>query len=433
MSEHPAPAADKPIVFAVDDTPSALLLIERVLEGRYEVRTFAAADALLDAVNDTLPDVIVSDIVMPDVSGTELVSQLRSDARTRHVPVILLTGKDGRDGLDDALDRGADDYLRKPIKADELLVRVGTALRNSQIYKELQSKHELLIEAQGQLVHSQKLKAIGQLAAGIAHEINTPLQYVGDNVDFLREAFADLSTLMRSFENLLAEARNAPALAPFVEDVQRVTNDIDLEYYREQIPRALEQSQHGIGTVSEIVRAIKQFSHPGKNERRLGSTNKAITNTILVARHEWKYVAEVLTDLDPNLPHVPLLAAEFNQVLLNLIVNAAHSIAEVVGDGAKGKGVIHISTRQHEGYVEVRVRDTGAGVSEEARAHLFDPFFTTKEEGHGSGQGLAIARSVIVDKHGGEIFLEQPDSNRGCTFVMHLPLSAETDSVLTRA
>lgn len=420
-----------PLIFAVDDTPTSVILIKRVLEERYRVETFKSADDMLAEVDHRVPDVIVSDIVMPGMCGTQLISKLREDLRTRHVPVIFLTGKDGREGLNDALRHGADDYLRKPIKADELLVRVGAALRNSQMYGELQAKHAELIETQGQLVHSQKLKAIGQLAAGIAHEINTPLQYVGDNVDFLREGFSDLWTWLESYGRLLESARQHPALAGEVADVDRVREEIDADYYHEQIPRALEQSLHGIGTVSEIVRAIKQFSHPGKNQRRLGSTNKAITNTILVARHEWKYVAEVTTDLDPHLPHVPLLAAEFNQVLLNLIVNAAHSIAEVVGDGAKGKGVIHISTRQHDGAVEVRVRDTGAGVPDEVRAHLFDPFFTTKEEGRGSGQGLAIARSVIVDKHGGEIHLEQPEDGEGCTFVIRLPLVVAAEEVLT--
>jgi signal transduction histidine kinase len=165
---------------------------------------------------------------------------------------------------------------------------------------------------------------------------------------------------------------------------------------------------------------MKEFSHPGTKEKVLVDLNHAINSTITVARNEWKYVADIETDFDPSLPLIPCQAGEFNQVILNLIVNAAHAIANVVRDGGFEKGKIKIQTRNCLEWAEIRVQDTGSGIPEGVRTRIFDPFFTTKEIGKGTGQGLAIARSVVVDKHGGTIHFET-ETGKGTTFVIHLP------------
>jgi PAS domain S-box-containing protein len=272
----------------------------------------------------------------------------------------------------------------------------------------------------GQLLQAQKLESVGQLAAGIAHEINTPTQYIGDNVRFLKDAFQDLRSLLANYERLLAAAK-ANTLSP--ETVQEVTAAVeraDAGYLLEEIPKAIAQSVEGITRVSKLVSAMKEFSHPGTKEKIPLDLNHAIESTITVARNEWKYVAELETEFDPSLPLISCHPGEFNQVILNMIVNAAHAIADVVGKEGAAKGRITVQTRNCLEWVEIRIQDTGSGIPEKARARVFDPFFTTKAIGKGTGQGLAIAHSVVVDKHGGAISFETEDG-KGTTFIIRLP------------
>jgi len=273
-----------------------------------------------------------------------------------------------------------------------------------------------------QLRHAQKLEAIGQLAAGIAHEINTPTQYIGDNTRFVRDAFGDLVKLLASYERLLLDCKQHAFNPPLVEDTESARQAADLEYNLAEIPKAIQQSLEGVERVATIVRAMKEFSHPGTGQKSAVDLNHAIESTVTVARNEWKYVAEVVTDFDPKLPPVPCLAGEFNQVILNLIINATHAIADVVGDGGRGKGVISITTRRDKNWSEIRIHDTGPGIPEKIRNRIFEPFFTTKGVGKGTGQGLAISRSVIVDKHSGTIAFET-EVGKGTSFIIRLPIS----------
>jgi PAS domain S-box-containing protein len=275
-----------------------------------------------------------------------------------------------------------------------------------------------LLEAQ--LAQAQKLESIGQLAAGLAHEINTPIQYVGDNTRFLRDAFQDLLHLEEEYGTLLAECRTGAVAPSNLERVEGVKREIDLDYLMGEIPTAISQSLEGVERVTKIVRAMKDFSHPGTVEKQAVDLNKAIESTITVARNEWKYVAEMVTDLDPSLPLVPCRSDEFNQVILNIIINAAHAIAEVVGREPAQKGTITIKTRRRGDGVEVSISDSGRGIPEEIRTKIFDPFFTTKEVGRGTGQGLAISHAVIVEKHGGAIDFETT-MGQGTTFFIRLP------------
>ena len=274
-------------------------------------------------------------------------------------------------------------------------------------------------QLQAQLAHAQKLESVGQLAAGVAHEINTPIQYIGDNGQFLEDAFRDL---LKFADARLQHPVAAPDLvrAMLPDDGEDALDEGLLEYLRREIPNAITQLLEGVNNVARIVRAMKEFSHPGPIDKMPIDLNRAIESTIVVSRSEWKYVTEVTTDLDPDLPPVPCVAGEFNQVILNLIVNAAHAIADVVGDSGR-KGVIHISTRQSGPVAEIRVSDTGCGIPESIRSKIFDPFFTTKPVGQGTGQGLSIAHSVIVKKHGGSLKVES-EPGRGSTFIIQLPL-----------
>jgi signal transduction histidine kinase len=199
---------------------------------------------------------------------------------------------------------------------------------------------------------------------------------------------------------------------------------LDVEYLMEEVPKAIQQSLDGIERVAGIVQAMKEFSHPGTEEKTAIDLNRAIQSTITVARNEWKYVAEVVTEFDSCLPMARCLPGEFNQVILNLIINAAQAIAETAQEGDAARGTITISTRRDGEWAEIRIGDTGTGIPEAIRSRVFDPFFTTKEVGKGTGQGLAIAHSIVVDKHQGTITFDT-ETGKGTTFIIRLPLHPE--------
>jgi PAS domain S-box-containing protein len=274
-----------------------------------------------------------------------------------------------------------------------------------------------------QMRQTQKLESIGQLAAGIAHEINTPTQYVGDNTRFVKESFADILKVLRSHQELLVAAKTNAITPELLARHEEILAAGDVEYLCKQIPAALAETLEGVERVSKIVRAMKEFSHPGGKEKTSADLNKAIQSTVTVANNEWKYVASMILELEPELPLVPCFIGEFNQCILNLIINAAHAIADVVGPNPQTKGCITVRTRRDGEFVEVRVSDTGTGIAEAARPKIFEPFFTTKDVGKGTGQGLSIVYACIVKRHGGTVTFET-EFGHGTMFVIRLPLKA---------
>ena len=278
-----------------------------------------------------------------------------------------------------------------------------------------------------QLRQAQKLEAIGQLAAGIAHEINTPTQYIGDNATFLRDSFDETFSLMGRLMAHLTEIHTLGGEAGIA--AKRALDDLagtDLDYLGTEIPKAIQQSLDGVGRISRIVKAMKDFSHPGGESKTLTDLHQAIESTITVSRNEWKYAATLVTDFDPGLPLVPCYPSEFNQVILNLLVNAAHAIEAVKGRDSGILGRITVKTRAKQDEVEVSVSDDGTGIPEAVQARMFEPFYTTKPVGKGSGQGLSIAHAVIVEKHQGRIEVQSKEG-QGTTFILHLPLVAGTE------
>lgn len=281
-------------------------------------------------------------------------------------------------------------------------------------------------ELEERLLETQKLGAIGQLAAGVAHEINTPMQFIGDNLHFAKASVDDLLQLLRNYSSASAEAASAPLGHERVAALQQAEADADFEYACEALPGALERSLAGVDRVTTIVRAMKAFAHPGGEELAPTDLRGLIESTVIVATNEWKYVAEVELELSPNLPAVRCIAGEINQVVLNLIVNASHAISDVVGDSGN-KGKISIYTGEVDGCAEIRITDTGTGIPEAARAKVFEPFFTTKEVGKGTGQGLALAYNCIVKRHRGTIHFET-ELGVGTTFVIRIPFQPQVGS-----
>lgn len=271
-----------------------------------------------------------------------------------------------------------------------------------------------------ELRHGQKLQSVGQLAAGIAHEINTPAQFVGDSVAFLEESFRDLSRVVSKYRESLSALEAGASLASVRQEISSAEEAANLAYAEENAPAAFERAKDGISRISTLVSAMKEFAHPGLREKQPVDLNRALMTTLTIARNELKHLAEVETDFGA-LPPVSCHLSDMNQVFLNLLVNAAHAIGEVVAKTGQ-KGHIRVRTRYEDNSVRIAIEDTGCGIPEEVRERVFDPFFTTKEVGKGTGQGLAISRSIVVEKHGGALSF-QSETGKGTTFTIVMPVT----------
>jgi signal transduction histidine kinase len=282
-----------------------------------------------------------------------------------------------------------------------------------QLEQEINQRKEL----ETQLVFAQKMEAVGQLAAGIAHEVNTPSQYVCDNLRFLEEAVGDLLAAVAPDEG------NG--------DGMEKPDAEELEFLKENAPGAVDQALQGMERITSIVKSMKNFAYrDATSEKKPQDLNQAINATIVVATAEWKYHADLEIDLDPDLPFVPCNIGEINQVVLNLIVNAAHAIKDRNPDGKKGH--INVGTKQYDDCVVITIQDDGGGIPEDVQAKVFEPFFTTKEVGVGTGQGLAIAHNVVTKSHGGHLWFET-ELGKGSTFFIRLPLTVAQEAAGTPA
>jgi two-component system, NtrC family, sensor kinase len=287
-----------------------------------------------------------------------------------------------------------------------------------------------------QLMQHQKMETVGTLAAGIAHEINTPTQFVGNNLRFLEDSFTDISAVLSSLGELLSVDINDNDFGNKLDELSKAVKEADTEFLVDEIPKAIEQSNTGIQNITRIVSAMRDFAHPGREDKSPADLHGIINNTITVSRNAWRYSADLETSFESDLPAVPCLTGELGQVILNLIINGVHAIEQVLKErkeqieksedpeplaGADLKGKITISTKRVAESVEIRISDTGGGIPDKIRDRVFEPFFTTKDVGKGTGQGLALAYNVIFVKHGGKITFET-ENNVGTTFVISLPL-----------
>ncbi len=335
----------------------------------------------------------------------EKISDCRDREEPTHLEEVRYTKPDSKDGF--------------------LAMTINPILNDKYIHKGYLLIADEITEnkiLEAQLSQAQKLESIGQLAAGIAHELNTPIQYIGDNARFLQDSFDELGQVLRKNTEFLAATKESEPSQTLIDEVKKVIEDADLDYLAGEIPSAIQQSLEGVDRVASIVRAMKEFSHPGTEEKTLSDINKALENTITVAKNEWKYLAEVHTDFAEALPPVLCLLGELNQVFLNIIVNATHAIGNKEGSTDE-KGIIKIMTRHDDHEIEIAISDTGSGIPKEIQDRIFDPFFTTKEVGKGTGQGLAISHNVVVNKHGGKLTFET-EAGHGTTFRIHLPINS---------
>lgn len=388
----------------------------------------SAVQSFLVRLNDVIPGALIS--VTPqgvvtrinrgvkDLLGYE-VDDLFGEPLTRLWPgadaaIASYLHRDGRVFRDEAEWLAADGrtipvHLSAAIQHDSeghvmSLVFVGLDLRE---------RRQLEVE----LRHAQKLEALGQLAAGVAHEINTPMQFIGDNLHFVQESFEAVLSFLQLVGDLRPVLREA-GLATQADAIDAAESSMDLEYVRARMPKAIERALQGVDRVSHIVEAMKAFSHP-QSDMGPVDLNKNLQDTLTVARNEYKYVADMETTLG-ELPRVMCNGGDLNQVFLNLIVNAAHAIESRVR-GTTARGLIRVGSRVDGEDVVVSIADDGCGIPAGIRDRIFEPFFTTKEVGKGTGQGLAISRAVVVDRHGGSLSFDS-EPGRGTTFHVRLPI-----------
>ncbi len=269
------------------------------------------------------------------------------------------------------------------------------------------------------LRQAQKLEALGILASGVAHEINTPVQFIGDNLRFLEDAFSELFAEIGAAggDDTVADGDDAP---PREADGNTGTDSSEVDYFASEVPEAIQQSLDGVSRIAEIVAAVREFSHPGTKEKSPLNINTAVQSTVTLSTNHWKYVADLNTDFEENLPEVMCVPGEFNQVILNLIVNAAQAIE---GLEASEKGAITVRTKCIGDQVEVTVSDTGGGIPSHVQSKMFDPFFTTKDVGKGTGQGLSLVHAIVVKKHGGTISF-RTEEGVGTSFFVRWPIGA---------
>ena len=424
----------------IRDSEGTVIGIARIGRDISERKAAEAESARLAAIIESSADAIVSldsdGLIQTWNRGAQLLYGYgAAEATGRAISTLLSDDPSGREEL---LRTGASSVLRdveltdlakdgtpvhvagtsSPIRdRDGRTTGVSIILRDISGRKRLEAERDRM---ELELQISQKLEAVGQLAAGIAHEINTPIQFIGDTAGFLGDALRQLEQLIDDYRAIIDDAH-----APDVELNERLLaaeQNADLEYLRDRIPQALERMLGGIERVASIVQAMKAFGHTSNSEQQTpADINDALLTTLIVARNEYKYVAEVQTILG-DLPPVTCNLDELNQVFLNLIVNAAHAIGQAKGDG-EPLGTITIRTVAIDGIAVISIVDTGCGIPEELRSRVFDPFFTTKEVGRGTGQGLALARRII-ERHHGSITLES-EVGRGSTFTVKVPIDGD--------
>ncbi|MEN6449446.1 MAG: response regulator [Thermoguttaceae bacterium] len=403
------------VLYMEDDQAQARLVQKCLERAGYQVDVAGDGHAGLNAAAATPYDAIVVDQTMPGLSGIEVIRAMA--ARGPLPPTVVVTGTGSERTAVEAMKLGAHDYLVKDHKSgfiDLLPLVIARAIEQRRLIDERERMAQ-------ELVRVQRMEAIGQLAAGIAHEINTPTQYIAENAKFLRGAFADIGAALDAFDRLLQAAQAGSVSEELLKQTETAVREADLGYLTREIPEAIEQSLEGVEHVANIVGTMREFSHPANGQKQPVDLNHAIEGAITLSHSEWNHVARVVTDFDPEMPLVACLPTELNIAIVNLLINAAQAVAEASHNDADGLGTITVRTRYEPPWVEIRIEDTGVGIPPEIHSRIFDLFFTTKEVGRGTGQGLPRVHAVVVDRHGGTIRFET-EVGKGTAFIVRLPV-----------
>ena len=417
------------ILIAEDDYVSRLLVKKAVTKIGHEAILTENGREALEAFRAEKPQMVISDWMMPEMDGIELCKRIRAEKGTTYTYIMLLTAKDSTSDLVATFEAGADDYIIKPFKPDELRSRIKSGERIATLEsRHLTMQAKLLVknkkldqalthlkQTQAQALQSEKMASIGQLAAGVAHEINNPIGFIGSNLEALTDYFKDYERLMEAYGGLaeLLSATPPPKVSdlhPRLEAIRQCAEDIELDYLKEDIPDLLSDCIDGTRRVGRIVADLKNFAHPGNDRKMLMDINKGLESTLNVVDNEIKYKATVTNEFS-DIPRVEGFPPKINQVFMNILINAAQAIEE--------QGEIVIATKARGKDVIVSISDNGCGIPKENLSKIFDPFFTTKDVGKGTGLGMNIAYNIIQE-HKGNIHVESA-AGKGTCFTITLP------------
>ncbi|MEO0514032.1 MAG: ATP-binding protein [Planctomycetota bacterium] len=416
-------------VFLVDDSATARRVMARSLDAHnFEVDQFDTASAVLAQAIDIQPDVILTDVEMPEMDGFDLCMALKAEPRTADIPVLFVTSSTRPEQLILGFEVGGSDFIGKRAESMELIARVRTHLHLATLQKELkqqlveikaqslreQQLRSQIEQQQSQMLQNEKMASIGQLAAGVAHEINNPIGFISSNLNTLGEYLADLKQVLSAYQNLQHAIKTDPStIASAAQSAQAVCQEVDLDFLIDDLESLIAESVEGTGRVRQIVADLRDFSHVDSPDLGVEDLNVMLEKTLNVAHNELKYRATVVTEFG-DLPDVPCYAGKLTQVFLNLIVNAAQSLDDA------GTVTVRTGTDDPAQTVWIEVSDTGCGIPESNLKRIFDPFFTTKDVGKGTGLGLNLAYNII-QSHDGDITVEST-VGQGTTFRITLPI-----------
>ena len=441
-------------ILVIDDTPANLQVLMGLLSERgYEVCPMPSGKLALQGIHlDDYPDLILLDIQMPDMNGYEVCHQLKSDDRTRDIPVIFISALDDIFDKAKAFESGGIDYITKPFHAEEVFMRVKTHLTLSELQKDLKQENkeqdrqlksqnvilentvdklqstnqelkanlEKLEATQLQLVQSEKMATLGQLVAGVAHEINNPISFIDININHALGYVKDLIGLVKLYQEQISTP-NAQ-ICDYLEE-------IDFDFLIEDLPKTIASMETGSERIRTISKSLRTFSRTDSDRKVSFNLHEGIESTLLILKHrlkdnDWRPEIEVLKDYG-DLPEIDCFPGQLNQVCMNLLSNAIDALDEAVKDSAYNRSptiTIETDMSATKNRAMIWITDNGMGMSEETQTRVFDRLFTTKEVGKGTGLGLSIAQEIIEKKHGGKIWFES-EWNHGTKFAIALPLA----------
>ncbi|MEM7624824.1 MAG: ATP-binding protein [Planctomycetota bacterium] len=413
-------------VLLVDDSATARRAMARSLEAySFVVDQLDNPELVLAQATETPPDVILTDVEMPQMDGFDLCMALKADPRTADIPVLFVTSNTRPEQLICGFEVGGSDFIAKQAESMELIARVRTHLHLATLQKELkqqlaeikaQAEREQQLRAQieqqqSQMLQNEKMASIGQLAAGVAHEINNPIGFISSNLNTLGEYLSDLKQVLAAFDELRSAVNDQGDAVASAQNAEKICKEVDLPFLIEDLDSLIGESVEGTGRVRQIVADLRDFSHVDSPELGIENVNTMLEKTLNVAHNELKYRATVETHFD-EVPDIHCFGGKLSQVFLNLIVNAAQSLKEA--------GTVSVRTGHEDQCVWVEVADTGCGIPEENLKRIFDPFFTTKDVGKGTGLGLNLAYNII-QSHDGQITVDSV-VGQGTTFRITLPI-----------
>ncbi|MBD2489446.1 sensor histidine kinase [Aulosira sp. FACHB-615] len=414
------------LVLIVDDTPSNLEVVSETLgDAGFDIAIATSGDRALQQIERSLPDLILLDVMMPGIDGFETCQRLKANERTRHIPIIFMTALSDGESKVKALELGAVDYIVKPFYEKEVLARVSTHLQLSQLTKNLAAqvtqKAAELEASQLQLIQNEKMSALGNLIAGVAHEINNPISAIVGNVDAVQDYLNDLLGII----DLYAQTFPQPGA-----EIEDELTAVDLDYLREDLPKLIRAMKDGGDRITSISQSLRIFSRADSDTKQSFNIHQGIDSTILILQHRLKSNEQrpaiiVINNYD-NLPEVECFPGQLNQVFMNILANAIDALDE----SSQGRSFaeiqanpnsIKITTSINNHYVKISIADNAKGMSEAVKQKIFDHLYTTKPVGKGTGLGLAIAKQIVEQTHKGKLSCHSI-LGQGTEFIIEIPV-----------